>query len=166
MSEEINLSNRNQVSFPIINVLIILTIVLILIIPPMLKLNKGFFIIGFILSVLIMNLILTFFKVLYYDNSWYTQQYQYKDDHLYKEAINDVFNDTKKGFYYYVDAAYHSVRNSFSYNNIKDNGKYIGSSIYESIKNLFSSIGRGIKYIFIREPKSNYETTRTKYARQ
>ena len=73
MSEEINISKENQIPFPIINVLIIMTIILILIIPSMLKLNKGFFIIGFIVAVLVMNLVLTFFKVLYYDNSWYTQ---------------------------------------------------------------------------------------------
>ena len=160
MSEEINISKENQIPFPIINVLIIITIILILIIPSMLKLNKGFFIIGFIVAVLVMNLVLTFFKVLYYDNSWYTQQYQYKNDHLYKEALNDVVNDTKKGFYYYVDSAYHSVWNSFSYSNIKDNTKYVCSSIYESIK----YVGRGIKSIFQGEPKENYIPKRKKYS--
>ena len=160
MSEEINISKENQIPFPIINALIIMAIILILIIPSMLKLNKGFFIIGFIVAVLVMNLVLTFFKVLYYDNSWYTQQYQYKNDHLYKEALNDVVNDTKKGFYYYVDSAYHSVWNSFSYSNIKDNAKYVCSSIYESIK----YVGRGIKSIFQGEPKENYIPKRKKYS--
>ena len=65
MPNQINSSKENQIPFPIINALIIMTIILILIIPSMLKLNKGFFIIGFIVAVLFMNLILTFFKVLY-----------------------------------------------------------------------------------------------------
>ena len=156
MPNQINSSKENQILFPIINALIIMTIILILIIPSMLKLNKGFFIFGFIVVVLVMNLILTFFKVLYYDNSWYIQQYQYKNDHLYKEAINDVVNDTKKGFYYYVDSASHSIWNSLSYSNIKDNTKYACSSIYESIK----YVGRGIKSFFIGQPKANYIPTR------
>ena len=59
-------------------------------------------------TILLMNLSLTFFKVLYYDNSWYTQEYKYNNSHIYKEEINDVYNDTKIGFYYYIDAAYHS----------------------------------------------------------
>ena len=165
MSEdEDNTSFENQIEIPIVNILIIITVIFMLIIPSMLKLNKISFIIGFIAAVLIMNFVLTFFKVLYYDNSWYTCKYQYNNSYIYKEALNDVVNDTKKGFYYYVDTAYHSIGNSLSYNNIKDNTKYVFGSIYESIKYIFSPIGRGIKSIFYGEPKSNYKTTRKKYS--
>ena len=165
MSEdEDNTSFENQIEIPIVNILIIITVIFMLIIPSMLKLNKISFIIGFIAAVLIMNFFLTFFKVLYFDNSWYTCKYQYNNSHIYKEALNDVVNDTKKGFYYYVNTAYHSIGNSLSYNNIKDNTKYVFGSIYESIKYIFSPIGRGIKSIFYGEPKSNYKTTRKKYS--
>ena len=164
MSEEdVNTNFEYQIQVPIVNILIIITFIFILIIPSMLRLNKVSFIIGFIVAVLIMNFILTFFKVLYYDNSWYTCKYQYNNSYIYKEAINNVVNDTKNGFYYYMDAAYHSVGNSLSYNNIKENTKYVFGSIYESIKYVFSPIGRGIKSIFYGEPKSSYNTTRKKY---
>ena len=162
--EEVNTNIKSQLEIPIVNILIILTVIFILIIPSMLKLNKLSFIIGFIAAVLIMNFLLTFFKVLYYDNSWYTQQYHYNNSHIYEEAINDVVNDTKNGFYYYVEAAYHSVGNSLSCNNIKENTKYVFGSIYETIKYYLSPIGRGIKSIFYGEPKSNYNTTRKKYS--
>ena len=70
MSEDVNAKNENTIDIPIVNILIFLTILLILITPSMLKLNKCLFIIGFIIAILLMNLSLTFFKVLYYDNSW------------------------------------------------------------------------------------------------
>ena len=161
MSESIISENESTINIPIINILIFLTLLLILITPSILKLNKYLFIIGFIIAVLIMNLLLTFFKVLYYDNSWYTQEYKYNNSHIYKESIDDVYNDTKAGFYYYIDTAYHSVYNSLTYNNIKDNTIYICSSIYYYI---FKPIGNGIKYIFYGEPKANYKPTRKKYS--
>ena len=151
--------NENIISIPIVNILIILTLLFIFITPSMLKLNKYLFIIGFIIAVLLMNLSLTFFKVLYYDNSWYTQEYKYNNSHIYKESINDVYNNTKFGFYYYFEAAYHSISNSLTYNNIKDNTKYVCGSIYQYI---FKPIGNGIKYCFYGIPKSDYKTTRTK----
>ena len=148
MSDNPNSEEEKNILFPVINVLIILTIILILMLPSILKLNKGCFIIGFIIAVFIMNLLLTFFKVLYYDNSWYTQKYQYNNSDIYKEAINDVVDDTKKGFYYYIDEVYNSfeIKNFFS-------------SIYNKF---FKPIGKGIKYIFYREPKSSYKPTRQK----
>ena len=161
MSEDVNAENENTIDIPIVNILIFLTILLILITPSMLKLNKCLFIIGFIIAILLMNLSLTFFKVLYYDNSWYTQEYKYNNSHIYKEAINDVYNDTKIGFYYYIDAAYHSFSNSLTYNNIKDNTKYVCSSIYQYI---FRPIGNGIKYIVYGEPKAHYKPKRKKYS--
>ena len=96
--EEDNIISENQIEIPIVNILIIITVIFILIIPSMLKLNKALFIFGFIMAVLIMNFLLTFFKVLYYDNSWYTCKYQYNNSYVYKEALNDVVNDTKNGF--------------------------------------------------------------------
>ena len=160
MSEEVNSVNENTIHFPIVNFFIFLTFLLILITPSMLKLNKYLFIIGFIIAVLIMNLSLTFIKVLYYDNSWYTQEYKYNNTYIYKEAINDVYNDTKYGFYYYIDTIYQSVSNSLTYNNIKDNTKFLCGSFYEYI---LRPIGHGIKYIFYGEPKANYRTRRKKY---
>ena len=160
MTDKSNPQVNTDIPFPIINILIILTILLILIVPSMLKLNKGCFIVGFIIAVLIMNLSLTFFKVLYYDNSWYTQQYQYNNSYVYKEALNDVVNDTKNGFYYYMSEAYHAVGNSFKYHNIKDNTIYVFSTIYNYT---LKPIGKGIKHIFYGEPKSNYKTTRQKH---
>lgn len=165
MNEEINPNNLNtEANIPIVSILILLTIILIIIIPMTLKLNKGLFIIGFIAAVLIMNLLLTFFKVLYHDNSWYTQQYKYNTSHIYNEAFKDVVNDTKNGFYYYIDTAYRSVANSFTYDRIKDNTKYVFSSIYESIKYVCRPIGKGIKYIFIGEPASKYQPKRKKHS--
>ena len=163
-TEDISNNEETVITIPIINILIILTIILILILPSMLKLNKGLFIIGFIAAVLIMNLFLTFFKVLYYDNSWYTQQYQYNTSHIYNEALKDIVKDTKTDFYYYFDAAYHSVINSFTYVNIKDNTQYVFSSFYESIKFVLRPFGKGFKYIFYGEPKSKYIPKRKKYS--
>ena len=162
MSEGFNSENESTIDIPIVNILIFLTILLILITPSMLKLNKFLFIIGFIIAILLMNLLLTFFKVLYYDNSWYTQEYKYNNSNIYKEAINDVYNDTKTGFYYYIDVAYHSFFSSLTYNNIKDNTKYVCGSIFQYI---FKPIGKGIKYIFYGKPKADYNTTRTKYTK-
>jgi len=41
-----------------------------------------------IIAIVIMNFIITYLKVLYYDNSWYTEKYQYNKSHIYKETIN------------------------------------------------------------------------------
>ena len=164
MNEDINPNNENgEINIPIFNILIVLTLIFIFFIPSLLKLNKGLFVIGFIIAVLIMNLLLTFFKVLYYDNSWYTQPYKSNNTYIYNEALKDVANKTKNGFYYYINATYHSAANSLKYENIKDNTKYVFNSIYETMKYVFRPFVKGFKYIFIGEPKSAYIPKRKKY---
>ena len=159
MTDKSNSEDKIEIPFPIINVLIILSITFILIAPSMLKLNKGCYIIGIILAVLLMNFTLSFFKVLYYDNSWYSQQFQYNNTYVYKEALNDVVNDTKNGFYYYMSEAYHAIGDSFTFYNIKDNTIYVFRTIYNYT---LKPIGKGFKYVFYGQPKSNYKTTRHK----
>jgi hypothetical protein len=159
MSEQINIDDDIETSLPIVDILIIITILFILFIPSILKLNKYLFVVGFIIAVLVMNLFLTFFKVLYYDNSWYSQKYQYNNSHIYKETFNDIVNDTKSNFYYLMQASYQSL----TYDNIKDNSIYIFGTLYDSIKFIVSPIGKGIKYVFYGESKSNYKPKRNKY---
>ena len=159
MSEQINMDDEFETSLPIVDILIIITIIFILFIPSILKLNKYLFVVGFIIAVLVMNLFLTFFKVLYYDNSWYSQKYQYNNSDIYKETFNDIVNDTKSNFYYLMQASYQSL----TYDNIKDNSIYIFGTLYDSIKFIVRPIGKGIKYVFYGESKSNYKPKRIKY---
>ena len=159
MSEQINMDDEFETSLPIIDILIIITIIFILFIPSILKLNKYLFVVGFIIAVLVMNLFLTFFKVLYYDNSWYSQKYQYNNSDIYKETFNDIVNDTKTNFYYFIQASYQSL----TFDNIKDNSKYIFGTLYDSIKFIVRPIGKGIKYVFYGESKANYKPKRIKY---
>ena len=159
MSEQINMDDEFETSLPIVDILIIITIIFILFIPSILKLNKYLFILGFIIAVLVMNLFLTFFKVLYYDNSWYSQKYQYNNSDIYKETFNDIVNDTKSNFYYLIQASYQSL----TFDNIKDNSKYIFGTLYDSIKFIVRPIGKGIKYVFYGESKANYKPKRIKY---
>ena len=159
MSEQINIDDDIETSLPIVDILIIITILFILFIPSILKLNKYLFVVGFIIAVLVMNLFLTFFKVLYYDNSWYSQKYQYNNSHIYKEAFNDIVNDTKSNLYYLLQVPYQSL----TYDNIKDNSIYIFGTLYDSIKFIVRPIGKGIKYVFYGESKSNYKPKRIKY---
>ena len=159
MSEQVNMDDEFETSFPIVDILIIITIIFILFIPSILKLNKYLFIVGFIIAVLVMNLFLTFFKVLYYDNSWYSQKYQYNNSDIYKETFNDIVNDTKSNFYYLIQASYQSL----TFDNIKDNSKYIFGTLYDSIKFIVRPIGKGIKYVFYGESKANYKPKRIKY---
>ena len=164
MNDEINPNNENaEMNIPIFNILIVLTLIFIFFIPSLLKLNKGLFVIGFIIAVLIMNLLLTFFKVLYHDKSYYTQPYNYNKSHIYNEAWKDVANNTKNGFYYYINATYHSAANSLRYENIKDNDKYFFKYNYETMKYVFRNIVKEFKYIYIAEPKSKYITKKKKY---
>ena len=159
MSEQINMDDELETSLPIVDILIIITIIFILFIPSILKLNKYLFIVGFIIAVLVMNLFLTFFKVLYYDNSWYSQKYQYNNSDIYKETFNDIVNDTKSNFYYLIQASYQSL----TFDNIKDNSIYIFGTLYDSIKFIVRPIGKGIKYVFYGESKANYKPKRIKY---
>jgi hypothetical protein len=159
MSEQVNMDDEFETSFPIVDILIIITIIFILFIPSILKLNKYLFILGFIIAVLVMNLFLTFFKVLYYDNSWYSQKYQYNNSDIYKETFNDIVNETKSNFYYLIQASYQSL----TFDNIKDNSKYIFGTLYDSIKFIVRPIGKGIKYVFYGESKANYKPKRIKY---
>jgi energy-coupling factor transporter transmembrane protein EcfT len=159
MSEQINMDDELETSLPIVDILIIITIIFILFIPSLLKLNKYLFVIGFIIAVLVMNLFLTFFKVLYYDNSWYSQKYQYNNSDIYKETFNDIVNDTKSNFYYLMQASYQSL----TFDNIKDNSIYIFGTLYDSIKFIVRPIGKGIKYVFYGESKANYKPKRIKY---
>ena len=159
MSEQINMDDELETSLPIVDILIIITIIFILFIPSILKLNKYLFVVGFIIAVLVMNLFLTFFKVLYYDNSWYSQKYQYNNSHIYKETFNDIVNETKSNFYYLIQASYQSL----TFDNIKDNSKYIFGTLYDSIKFIVRPIGKGIKFVFYGESKSNYKPKRIKY---
>jgi energy-coupling factor transporter transmembrane protein EcfT len=159
MSEQVNMDDEFETSFPIVDILIIITIIFILFIPSLLKLNKYLFVIGFIIAVLVMNLFLTFFKVLYYDNSWYSQKYQYNNSDIYKETFNDIVNDTKSNFYYLMQASYQSL----TFDNIKDNSIYIFGTLYDSIKFIVRPIGKGIKYVFYGESKANYKPKRIKY---
>ena len=159
MSEQINMDNDIEISLPIVDILIVITILFILFIPSMLKLNKFLFVIGFIIAVLVMHLFLTFFKVLYYDNSWYSQKYQYNKSHIYQEALNDVVNDTKSNFYYLIQTSYQSL----TFENVVDNSKYIFGTLYDSIKFIVRPIGNGIKYVFYGESKSKYIPKRNKY---
>ena len=159
MSEQINMDDEFETSLPIVDILIIITIIFILFIPSILKLNKYLFVVGFIIAVLVMNLFLTFFKVLYYDNSWYSQKYQYNNSDIYKETFNDIVNDTKSNFYYLIQASYQSL----TFDNIKDNSKYIFGTLYDSIKFIVRPIGKGIKYVFYGESKANYKPKRIKY---
>lgn len=159
MSEQINMDDEFETSLPIVDILIIITIIFILFIPSILKLNKYLFILGFIIAVLVMNLFLTFFKVLYYDNSWYSQKYQYNNSDIYKETFNDIVNETKSNFYYLIQASYQSL----TFDNIKDNSKYIFGTLYDSIKFIVRPIGKGIKYVFYGESKANYKPKRIKY---
>jgi hypothetical protein len=159
MSEQVNMDDEFETSFPIVDILIIITIIFILFIPSLLKLNKYLFVIGFIIAVLVMNLFLTFFKVLYYDNSWYSQKYQYNNSDIYKETFNDIVNDTKSNFYYLMQASYQSL----TFDHIKDNSIYIFGTLYDSIKFIVRPIGKGIKYVFYGESKANYKPKRIKY---
>ena len=136
-----------------INISLIITILLIIILPSVIKMNKGYFWVGIIISFFLMNILITFDKVLNYDNSWYTQKYEYNSSYVYNQAINDLYNSTKRKFSDYTNATYYSIKNSFNFTNIKENAGY-----------LFNSIGNGIKNLFQRKPKAEYKPQRKKYS--
>ena len=144
MSEEINTNddiNIKQTSFPFFSLTLIFTLILCLIFPSRLKLNKKFYILGIAVSAFFMNLLFSYFKVLYYDNSWYTQEYQYNKSHAYDQGYREII-----------------------YDNQKDIDKSVSGSIYDAVKNAFIYIGKGIKFIFYGESKSNYVPMRKKYS--
>ena len=159
MPKEIN-SNKDgdikYIAFPYFKLAFIFTVILCFIIPSRLKLNKMIFFIGIAISILITNLLFTYYKVLYYDNSWYTQEYHYNKSHAYDQGIKDIINETTKGINYYTKKSYNTDQNTlYSDNEIKKDKNYLGC-IYESIKYIFTTIGEKIKYIFYGESKANY----------
>ena len=133
MNNEIDSDNDLQIPVPIFNIILFIFSLFFILIPSLLKLNKCLYCTGFIIAIVIMNFIITYHKVLYYDNSWYTQKYQYNKSHIYKETINKS-----------------------SFNNFI-------SSTYNGMKYILSPLGKGIKFIFYGEPKSRYRPKRKKY---
>ena len=148
MSEEMTSNDEGSYSNFIINIMICTSIFLMVSVPLRLKLNKWAYFIGIIISMFLINFGFTFYKVLHYDNSWYTQRYHYNTSHLTEEAANDIFNNMKEGFFSF-----------FTYGNIKNNTKNFVGYIYGPMK----GIGKGIKNFFIGEPKCCYRTTRKRH---
>ena len=133
MNNETDSDNDLQIPVPFFDFILIIIFIIIILIPSLLKLNKYLYFTGFIIAIVIMNFIITYLKVLYYDNSWYSEKYQYNKSHIYKETINKS-----------------------SFNNFI-------SSTYNGMKYILSPLGKGIKFIFYGEPKSRYKPKRKKY---
>ena len=94
---------------------IILTIILLLVIPSILKLNRCSYFFGFIISNLIIYFMILFLNTYYIENSWYTEQYHLNNTYIYKEAFKDIFIDTKKNIKYGVNNIFDYIKNGFSY---------------------------------------------------
>ena len=95
------------------------TIILSLIIPWILKLNRTSFYIGFIISILIINFSISFLKNYFFDNSWYSEQYNYNNVKIYKETFKDIFIDIKEGIKYGMEFLISPIK--YVYNKIKGN---------------------------------------------
>ena len=148
MNKGNNLDNGISIPVSVFDIFLFILFLIILLFPSIFKLNRKVFLISFIIAIIIIKFLLTFYNVLYYNNSWYTQKYDYNKSHIYKEALNEVYNNTKNNLNYFR----HYIHNSFTYNKIRDNTKYILYSTYNSIKYISSPIVQRIKSIFYGKP--------------
>ena len=93
------MSSEKKYENNIFNIIFIIsTIILAIIVPKIFKLNRISFIIGFIISILLINFLVVFSRIYYEDNSWYTEQYQINNTFIYKEAFKDIYKDIKESF--------------------------------------------------------------------
>ena len=72
-------------------------IIISILIPWIFKLNRNSFLVGFVTSILIINFSIFYLKNYFYDESWYTEQYQYNNTTIYKETFKDIIIDVKEG---------------------------------------------------------------------
>ncbi len=73
------------------------TIIISILIPWIFKLNRYSFLVGFVISILIINFSIFFLKNYFFDESWYTEQYHYNNTTIYKETFKDIFIDIIEG---------------------------------------------------------------------
>ena len=144
-------------------IMLLITLFIFLYVPSYLKINSKLFIISFIISAFITNFILTYIKILYFDNTWYTQKYDPNKKYIYKKAFDDIVKDSENNLNYYKTATLDAISNALTFENLKENSKIAFSSLVNAIKYVFSPIGKGlskVKNLIIGEPKKNYPNSR------
>ena len=144
-------------------IMLFITLFIFLYVPSYLKINSKVFIISFIISVFITNFILTYIKILYFDNTWYTQKYYPNNKEMYKKAFDDIVKDSENKLNDYKTATIDTISNALTFENLKENSKIAINSLFNVIKFVFSPIGKGlscVKNLIIGEPKKNYPNTR------
>ena len=73
-------------------------IIISIIIPLIFKLNRGSFFIGFMISILIINFSFTFFKNYFFNESWYSDEYNYNNATIFKNTFYNIWLDIKDLF--------------------------------------------------------------------
>ena len=162
MSQENTIIYSSSSFLPLIIMLLIILLIF-LYIPSYLKVNSKLFIISFIISALITNFILTYIKILYFDNTWYTQKYVPNNNQIYKKAFDDIIKDSENNLNYYKNATIDAISNALTLENLKENSKIAFSSLVKVIKFVFSPLEKGficIKNYIVGEPKKNYPNSR------
>ena len=81
-------------------------IIISIIIPLIFKLNRSSFFIGFIISILIINFSISFFKNYFFNESWYSEEYKINNAKVFYETFRNIYIDIKE-----------KIKNAFSKKN-------------------------------------------------